>query len=273
MNNKFSVLMSVYVKEQTEYVRQCFESLLAQTTPAAEWIIVEDGPLTKELYRLLQEYQNRYPTLITRITMKENQGLGLALREGIKHCRYALVARMDTDDIALPYRFEKQLRAFQDDPTLDICGGQVNEFEGDITHIVSSRRVPLEDAEIKRYQKRRDAFNHMSVMFKKEAVLNAGNYQHLPLMEDTLLWCNMILSGVKCRNLDEILVLVRIGNDMFKRRGGWSYFLKYYRGRKMILKTGYISRWDYWLTLSVQFVVTLVPVRIRAIFFKKILHH
>ena len=273
MDDKFSVLMSIYEKERGEYARQCFESLLAQTVLADEWIIVEDGPLTEELYELLDEYQGRYPGLITRVPLRENQGLGLALREGIVHCSYALVARMDTDDVCVPDRFEKQLRAFREDPTLDVCGGHIDEFEGDTTHIVSSRRVPLEDAEIKRYQKRRDAFNHMSVMFKKEAVLNAGNYQPALLMEDTLLWCNMILSGAKCRNLDETLVLARVGSDMYKRRGGWSYFLKYRQGRKKVLEIGYISRWDYWVTLVVQLAVAVMPVCMRAVVFKKALRH
>lgn len=269
---KFSVLMSIYAKEHVEYARQCFESLLSQTYPADEWVIVEDGPLTVELYTLLDEYENKCSGLIKRVPLKENVGLGLALQAGVPECSYELIARMDTDDIAVPDRFEKQLLAFREHPEVDICGGQIDEFETSPNDIVASRTVPLTDIEIKQYQKKRDAFNHMTVMYRKSAVLRAGNYQPAPLMEDTLLWCNMILSDAVCMNLKDVLVWVRIGKAMFQRRGGWNYFKKYKQGRKMVRNTGYISAWDYLLSLTVQFIVALMPSGMRAMVFKKLLH-
>lgn len=272
MSFKFSVLMSIYKNEHVEYARQCFESLLSQTVKASEWVIVEDGPLTDELYDLLDEYEKNYGGLIKRVPLNKNVGLGLALRVGIPECTNELIARMDTDDIAVPSRFEKQIRVFIEHPEIDICGGQIDEFEISPKEIVATRKVPITDAEIKQYQKRRDAFNHVTVMFKKSAVLRAGNYQSAPLMEDTLLWCNMILSGSTCMNLDENLVWVRIGRDMYQRRGGWSYFQKYKKGRKMVRNTGYISFCDYAFSIAVQFVVALIPSELRAIVFKKILH-
>ena len=119
MNEKFSVLLSLYFKEKPQNVRECFESLISQTATADEWVIVEDGPLTEELYAVLDEYENKYPNLIKRVPLKENQGLGRALNEGIKHCKNELVARMDTDDIAVPTRFEKQLKMFKSNPKLE----------------------------------------------------------------------------------------------------------------------------------------------------------
>ena len=113
--------MSIYIKEKTEYVEECFQSLLHQTVLADEWVIVEDGQLTKEMYDLLTHYEKAYPNLIKRVPLKENQGLGLALRAGIVACSNELVARMDTDDIARKDRFEKQLSVFQHDPTVDVC--------------------------------------------------------------------------------------------------------------------------------------------------------
>ena len=154
MEQKFSVLMSLYFKEKVEYARECFESLLNQTVPATEWIIVEDGLLTKELYDLLDEYQNKYPNLIIRVPLEKNVGLGLALREGILHCNYELIARMDTDDIARKDRFEKQLIEFNKNSNLDICGSYILEFEGKKDNIVAKRTVPLEDKQIKKYQKK-----------------------------------------------------------------------------------------------------------------------
>lgn len=268
----FSVLMSLYIKEKVEYARECFESLLNQTIKAKEWVIVEDGPLTDELYGLLDEYQSKYPGLIVRVPLEINRGLGLALHEGILHCSYELIARMDTDDIARKDRFEIQLREFEKNNNLDICGSQILEFEGNINNIVSKRVVPLDDSSIRKYQKRRDSFNHMTVMYKKSSVLKAGNYQTCLLMEDTLLWVHMLQTSANCINVELPLVYARVGTDMYKRRGGWEYFLKYRTGRKKILETGYINYIDYMYTLVVQFFVALVPHRIRIFIFKKILH-
>ena len=179
---------------------------------------------------------------------------------------------MDTDDICREDRFEKQLAEFEKDPDLDIIGSNIDEFEDTPDTIVAERNVPLTDAEIKKYQKKRDGFNHMTVMYKKKAVLDAGNYQSCPLMEDTYLWCRMMKNGVKCKNIGEPLVYARIGKDMFNRRGGWSYFKKYKTGKKMVYETGYISWFDYASVIIIQFCVALVPQKLRGWIFKKMLH-
>ena len=273
MEQQFSVLMSIYIKVKPAYARACFESLLRQSVQAAEWVIVEDGPLTRELYDLLTEYETRYPDLIRRVPLANNVGLGRALREGVTHCSYELIARMDTDDICREDRFEKQLQLFAERPELDICSSHIQEFHENPGEIASIRKVPLEEKAILEYQKRRDSFNHVAVMFKKSAVLQAGNYQHAPLMEDSLLWINMMRNGARCGNVDDFLVYVRTGRDMFARRGGWGYFKKYLSGRREIYKTGYISLWDYWYTLLVQLVVALLPNGIRRFVFEKLLRN
>ena len=267
-----SVLMSVYIKEKPGYVDKCFKSLLDQTVKADEWIVVEDGPLTDDLYGLLDSYQADNPGLIKRIVLKENRGLGAALAAGIPECKNDLIARMDTDDIARSDRFEKQLAMFASDPQLDICGSNIDEFEGDITNIIASRRVPSCHEDIVKYQKRRDAFNHMTVMYRKSAVLAAGNYEPCPMMEDTYLWARMVKNGVRCANINESLVYVRIGRDMFARRGGWGYFRNYRAGKKKVLQTGFISRWDYLYTVTLQFIVAMAPGVIRGLIYKKMLH-
>ena len=267
----FSVLMSVYRKENPEFLRQALDSVFDQTAVPAEVVLVEDGPLTDELYALLDDYGNSHPEL-KRVPLSENRGLGLALQEGINHCSNELVARMDTDDISVPTRFERQLAEFEKNPGIDICGSHIKEFEETPDHIVAERRVPLTHDDCKRYQRRRDAFNHVSVMFRKTAVLKAGNYQHCPLMEDTLLWANMFKTGATAMNIDDYLVLVRIGKDMYERRGGMAYFKKYRKARRVIYQTGFISWWDYAYTIVIQFVVAIMPNSLRGFVFKKLLH-
>ena len=256
---KFSVLMSVYCKEKAEYLIECFESLLNQTVKADEWVVVEDGPLTDELYNILDKYQSMYPGLLKRIKLNENVGLGQALKKGVIECSHEIIARMDTDDISVIDRFEKQLYYMLCNPEVDICGGHIKEFCGNIGEIKSERLVPLTDIEIKRYQKKRDGLNHVTVMFKKSSIIKSGNYQSCLLMEDTLLWINMIRSGCIFANLDEYLVYVRTGEDMFARRGGLEYYQKYHNARKLILKTGYISYFDYLFTIYIQFIVCILP--------------
>lgn len=269
---EFSVLMSVYIKEKPEYLDECFKSLLRQTVKADEWVVVEDGSLTKELYEVLDSYERDYPGLIKRVPLKKNQGLGLALRAGVPECKNELIARMDTDDIAREDRFEKQLAYFEKDSSLDLCGSNIDEFEGSPQNIVAKRIVPTTHEDIVKYQKRRDAFNHMTVMYKKKSVLDAGNYQHCPLMEDSYLWARMLKNGALCANIAEPLVFARIGRDMFERRGGWQYFVKYRNGRKQIHSTGFISYTEYLETIVVQFIVALMPRMMRGILFKKLLH-
>lgn len=269
---ELSVLMSIYIKEKPEYVEECFQSLLRQTVQADEWVVVEDGPLTEEMYSLLDRYQKAYPGLIKRIPLKENQGLGLALRAGVPECKNELIARMDTDDICREDRFEKQLAMFANNPSLDICGSNIDEFENTPENIVAKRIVPTKHDDIVKYQKRRDAFNHMTVMYKKTAVLSAGNYQDCPLMEDSYLWARMILKGVHCTNINESLVYVRIGREMFNRRGGLAYLKKYKEGRRLIFQTGFINRFDYSLSVLVQTIVALMPQKCREWVFKLLLH-
>lgn len=269
---KFSVLMSLYLKEKPEYLNEALKSVINQTVKPNEIVIVYDGPITTELKSVVEQYVSNNPRLIKIIDNPENKGLGLALADGVPQCTYELIARMDTDDICRKDRFEKQLEEFVKDPRLDICGSHILEFEEKEENIVARRRVPLVDKDIKEYQKRRDGFNHVSVMFKKKSVLAAGNYQSCLLMEDTLLWANMFMNGAKGKNIDDYLVYVRIGKDMYERRGGFDYYKKYKAGRRKVYETGYISWVDYKMTLIVQFIVAAIPNRVRGFVFKNLLH-
>jgi len=269
---KFSVLMSLYIKEKAEYFKLCMESVLGQTALPDEIVIVKDGPVSEEVDVALEDYVSKNRNLFKIVALTENKGLGLALSEGIQHCSNELVARMDTDDIAVPERFEQQLKMFESNPELDICGGQILEFEENEDNIVAERKVPLSHGEIIEYQKKRSAFNHMTVMFKKSKVLEAGNYKHCPLMEDDMLWVDMINAGAKCANLSENLCKVRTNRDMIARRGGLKYYKKYKNARKQILNTGFITKKEYRKTNRIQFLVCIMPAWLRKFVFFNLIH-
>ena len=271
-NEGFSVLMSLYINERPEYFKECMESILAQTVLPSEILIVRDGPIQKEVEDLIDKYMDDNPGLIRTVGYDVNRGLWYALALGVRECRNELIARMDTDDICRLDRFERQLSEFRKDPRLDLCGSCIDEFEGDASNIVARRTVPLTQEDIIRYQKRRDSFNHMTVMYKRSAVLAAGNYQECPLMEDSLLWVNMLMHGAKCNNIPESLVYARIGDGMYERRGGFDYFLKYRDGRRKVYETGFIGKSDYLYTLFVQFFVAMMPRHMRGVVFRKLLH-
>lgn len=268
---KFSVLMSLYIKEKAEYFDECMQSMLRQTVLPAEIVIVFDGPISDELRNIVEKYKTENLGWIKTVENEKNKGLGLALADGVSACTHELIARMDTDDIAREDRFEKQLDLFLSDSKLDICGSHIIEFEGQTDNVLSKRKVPIKHEKIAEYQKQRSAFNHMTVMYKKSTLLRAGNYEHCPLMEDDMMWIRMLIAGAKCANVDDYLVYARTGYAMIERRGGWSYYKKYKNGRKKILDTGYISKWDYYKTVGVQLIVALMPKKLRLFVFTKLL--
>lgn len=271
-NQKFSVLFSVYFKEKPEFFDKALESIYNQTFKADEWVIVKDGPIPQELQDIIEKYKQLDDVVIREVPLEENKGLGIALSYGVPKCSYDLIARMDTDDIAVPNRFELQLAEFENDPDLDLCGGQIIEFETDENIPVAERRVPLTQNEIIKFQKKRSAFNHMTVMFRKSKVLEAGNYKDCPLMEDDMLWVDMILAGAKCMNIDEYLCNVRTNMDMIVRRGGIKYYRKYKKARRQIYNTGFITKKEFKKTNRVQFIVCIMPKWLRKLLFFKLIH-
>ncbi|OOH86196.1 amylovoran biosynthesis protein AmsE [Pasteurellaceae bacterium 15-036681] len=213
---KFSVLMSLYIKEKPEYLQQCFESLAAQTRPADEIVVVFDGPVTAELEQVVQKFSEILPLVL--VKLPQNRGLGKALNEGFLHCSNEWVFRMDTDDICVPERFEKQVAFIEKNPDTIILGGQIAEFGQNINDILSYRRVPTSASDIVKFTQNRCPFNHMTVAYKKSEVLEVGGYQDL--QEDYYLWIKLVAKGNKVANLDDILVYARIGNGMVGRRRG-----------------------------------------------------
>ena len=270
---QFSVLMSVYKNEKVSCFKQALDSVINQTVLPNEIVLVRDGIVYEELQKVINRYLEKYPNLLTYIPLKQNGGLGNALRLGLTHCHYELVARMDTDDICVPDRFEKQLQFLKDHPQVDMVGGNIAEFNITPEIIVDYRCVPSMNDEIKQRLKVRSPFNHQTVMFKKRAVLDAGNYEHFYLFEDWYLWVRMLLSGCTFGNLNEVLCYVRI-SEMANRRGG----LKYYKSCKKLLKymkqNNVIGGFTYLKSRFVRFVgYVLLPNKVREVAYKKILRN
>lgn len=267
---KFSVLLSVYSKEQATYLHQSLESIFQQTLLPTEVILIEDGPLTKELNDVIGEYVKKYPELKI-ISLSENQGLGRALNEGLKYCSYDLVARMDTDDIAKPNRFERQIQIFQERPELDVVGAWIDEFEENVSNVISTRKLPEIHKDICSFAKERNPINHPVVMFRKKIVLAAGGYQHLPLFEDYYLWIRMLQNGAKFYNVQESLLYFRFSPAMFERRGGMKYIIYECRFQYIIKNLKFISFFQFLKNILARSVMRVLPNSLRTVLYKRIL--
>lgn len=265
--------MSVYRNDRPDFVAHAIDSVTKQQSlKTDEIVLIVDGPVPEKLSKLIDGYEKSTDFNFKIIRLPENKGLGNALRIGMESVSNEIVARMDSDDVSVPDRFEKQISFMSNNPDISVCGGQISEFIDDEKNIVAYRHVPLTPDECRRYYQDRDPLNHMSVMFRKSAVMDVGNYQPWHLDEDSYLWGRLLKAGYKIANLPDILVNVRVGKDMYARRGGWKYFKSDAGILRWKFDNSLTSRGRYTYNYIVRFIVqVLMPNWLRAIVFKKLL--
>ena len=268
---EYSVLMSVYHKERPEYLKQAIESIQVQSLSTNDFVLVCDGPLNDELDAVIQTKQLEMGENLNVVRLAKNGGLGNALNEGIMHCKNELVARMDSDDIAYPDRCEKQIAVFNTHSEVSICSGIVEEFTTD-PNTVDTRRVPPEtNAEIIEFAKKRNPFNHPCVMYKKSAVKAVGSYQDFYLLEDYYLWLRILMAGYQGYNIQEPLLHMRAGSDMYKRRAGWKYAKTQAKLFKFMKQQGFIGNGQYIKSCVIRSGSALAPNWLRKFMFERVL--
>lgn len=264
-----SVLMSVYKKEKPHYLRKALESILSQTLCCDELVLIKDGPLGAELEDVIKDFSMKNPK-IKPYALKENVQLGRALAIGVRLCKNELIARMDTDDIAVPERLQIQSEYMNRHPDVAVLGGNIAEFmkEGEILRV---KEMPSEYHKLYCYGKIRNPLNHMTVMFRKQAVLDCGNYVHFPLLEDYHLWSRMLAKGYVIQNIPEILVYARIDAGFAEKRGGFIYFQRYKKLRRLQYEMGYTNVWEYLRGLICSFGMTMQPLWMRNVVYRCLL--
>lgn len=256
----FSVLMSVYIKENPSFLDESLSSVFQQSILTDDLVLVCDGPLTDELEEVIQKYLQKHPKVLHVYRLEKNQGLGQALNYGLAHCQYELVARMDTDDICLPKRFETQLHYFQKNSNIALLSSTIEEFNENPQHKTGSRRVPLKYEDILTFSKRRNPFNHPAVMFKKSIITSVGGYsERFHLFEDYELWIRVLKEGHFALNIEEPLLLMRTPADLYLRRGGFSYARDLLRFNNWMKKIGWITMSDYILSSIPHAIVSILP--------------
>lgn len=256
----FSVLMPVYDKERPERLAEAIDSVFQQTLPPTEVVIVEDGNLTAQLDRVIETAMQEHPN-IKIVKLDKQQGLAHALNEGLEHCTHELVARMDSDDISKPQRFEKQTALFETHPDIDVCSSSIDEFDGSTDKVIARRTMPEHHEAIYKYGKRRCPVNHPAVMYRKSKVLATGGYEGYP--EDVFLWFKMMMDGCRFYNFQESLLWFRWSPELYKRRGGWAYAKKEFWSQVEAYRIGYINLFELAFNICVRMTTRMLPNSLR----------
>lgn len=268
---KYSVLMTVYGKDNPEYFRTALLSMIKQTKQPDEIVLVKDGPIGDKIQDVIDELNNKYPNMIIQVQLKTNIGLGLALNEGMKICKNELIARMDSDDISLPTRCEKQVIEFETNPNLDIVGSQIIEFVGTTDNVVGKRDVPVTNLEIHKYARRRDPFNHPTVMYRKSKVMKYGPYGNYRKNQDTALWIELLSNGCMASNVPEYLLMFRFDEETYKKRKSWINTKLLINIRWRGFKIGFNSFFDFAIVSVMQLGVYIMPTKFQKFVYTKIL--
>lgn len=268
--DNYSILMSVYHKENPKNFDQAISSMLNQTHRTNDFVIVCDGPLTPELDAVLEKYQDSFGEIINIVRLPENVGIGAAANEGIKVCKNDLVAKMDSDDIAIPERCELQCRKFEADPKLTAMGGFIEEFDDDPAAPFSVREVPINNEDIRRFAKRRQPFNNQTVMYRREAVMSIGGYSSLRRNEDYDLYVRLLHAGYYCENIPQVLVKVRVNNQARARRASWNTFVGCAQTRWKAFRIGYSSFFDFLICIVGEAFICICPGKIQHFIYQRL---
>lgn len=265
----YSVLMTVYDKELAENLEAAILSMLHQTVPSDDFILVCDGLLNQKLNEVVEKYSDVIRVFRSDIKL----GLSNALNIGLKECKHEYVARMDSDDISLPDRCEKELQVFERNPELTIVSGTVQEFIGEPQGdgLKKKRVLPQYHENIIEFSHKRNPFNHPAVMYKKSAVMEIGGYhEDYPRFEDYDLWIRMFRHGAIGYNIPETILYMRISYSFYMRRGGADFAKNTLRFHRYLTHIGW-SKKTYLFTAGLPHaIVCLLPNSVRKAVYKKL---
>lgn len=218
MKDDFTVLQSVYKNDDPLFLSECFDSLFNQTLKPQKIILIKDGTLTQKLEDVISDWKEKLPLKV--VGYENNQGLAHALNFGLQFVETELVARMDSDDVAFPERFEKQVKKFETDKNLSVLGTGIEEFynKSDGTVFTNVRLYPESTNKKKKKLFKGTPLAHPTVMLKTEILKNFCYNEKTKCNEDIELWFRLLKAGIEFNTLQEALLNFRITDSTFKRR-------------------------------------------------------
>lgn len=262
---KFSVLMAVYCGSDPLFLDEAIRSIWEeQRLKPNQIVLVKDGPLTDELEKIITKWLGSLGQALELVALDENVGLGAALNEGLKYCSYDLVARMDSDDISLPERFEQQVKFMEMNPEVVASSAVLEEWDISMTQRLGVRNLPAEPLILARFAKRRSPLSHPVAIFRKKVIISVGGYPNLRKAQDYGLWSVLLVKGYKLANLPLVLLRMRAGNEMFSRRG-WQYFKEEYRLLKYQKEIKFLSASDFYINVILKATLRSAPRSIKAL--------
>ena len=255
----YSVMMLVYFKADPTEFDMAIRSMMEQTLPPDEFVLVCDGPLNAELDAVVKKYEDAYPDIFNVVRIEMKIGIGPCANRGLNECHNEIVVRMDADDIAVPTRCARQIAEFIKDPTLDIVGGYIVEFEEGKEDSGLVREVPLEHDELLKYAQRRIPFNNVTVAMRRSRALAVGGFFSLARGEDYDLYCRMLINGAKGKTLPKVLVRCRVNQDAYARRRQWSHTSSLINVRWQLYRRGFSTFSDFLVMSASHVAIMLLP--------------
>lgn len=268
---KYSMLISVYVKENPKYLNECLKSVFAQTYPPDEVILVCDGTLTNELYSVIEQYSNKYADTFKPIFLEKNVGTGKSANIGIEHCKNELIIKTDSDDISRPNRCDIQVSMFEDNPNLVMAGGFIQEFNSKTGESIAIKKVPLQHSDILKYAKRRNPINNPTIAIKKSFAQKIGGFNENARCEDYDFVCRMLMAGAISQNTSEILLDYRVTQGNYRRRKNWRNTKSFIYVRWLNFKRGFCSFLDFLIPCISQLILFILPENLTGFLYKKFL--
>lgn len=265
---EYSVLMTMFKNDNPDHAKLAIDSMLNQSIKTDDFVLICDGPLTSDLMNMLQSYASKEDCFHI-VYLPKNIGLGAALRYGVPLCKHGLIARMDDDDVAKEDRCEKELLMFDQKENLSIVGSYVNEFDTDPNAPMRIKVVPCKQEDIQSFIRRRNPFNHSSVMFKKDDILKVGNYSDMRTNQDIDLWMRLIGQGYYGANIDEPLVNFRFNKGTIKRRKNINNIKLMIKLWYSYYRNDYCSLIDFLFVFAVQLVILVLPTKVLCLAYDK----
>lgn len=270
--NKFTVLMSVYVNDSALFLEESLESVRNQTRLPDQLVIIQDGEVSYEITETISNFSEKVPFIVDVIVLQENHGLGFALAKGVIASSNEVIIRSDSDDISVNNRFDKLTSYLKINPEITIVGSYISEFNGSKTNLVGERKVPLSSEAIANFAKYRSPFNHPSVAFKRSEIIKIGNYHSIRGVEDYDLWIRAVHYNCSMANIPESLVLMRVGEEMYSRRGGKGYLKNYTLIKYNAYKLHVVNFFEFIFGISIMSIHVSLPVFFKKIIYTKLLH-